>query len=189
MGAHVQRHTHTLARAHTHAHKEQQQQICHFEMANAHPIQYGAGLTDGPSVFKAKGADLISKQVRAGGEEGVRERGGERDAPVSVQRKGPDSTAITAGTHPLTYITPSTLHPRPHLFLLPNGVVGYRQSPCKHCNQRLFSIIIRACPKGSRLEGQGSSPSSEERSVNYKAHKEWRIGERNPAAAGSDSLI
>lgn len=59
---------------HTHT-KSNKSKSAHFETANAHPIQYGAGLTDGPSVFKAEGADLISKEVKP-------KRGRERDTPV-----------------------------------------------------------------------------------------------------------
>lgn len=67
----------TQKRAHTHAAhtKSNESKSAHFESAKAHPIQYGAGLTDGPSVFKAEGGDLISKQVKP-------ERGRERDTPV-----------------------------------------------------------------------------------------------------------
>lgn len=74
--ASIQRRTHT---AHT---KSNESKSAHFESAKAHPIQYGAGLTDGPSVFKAEGGDLISKQVKP-------ERGRERDTPVLARRKGP----------------------------------------------------------------------------------------------------
>lgn len=50
--------------AHTHTHTSNKSKSAHFEKANAHPIQYGAELTDGPSVFKAEGTHLISKQVK-----------------------------------------------------------------------------------------------------------------------------
>ncbi len=66
-------HTHTHTQG-THT-KSNKSKSAHFETAKAHPIQYGAGLTDGPSVFKAEGADLISKQVKP-------KRGRERDTPV-----------------------------------------------------------------------------------------------------------
>lgn len=55
VGTCVQRRTHT---------KSNKSKSAHFETANAHPIQYGAELTDGPSVFKAEGTHLISKQVK-----------------------------------------------------------------------------------------------------------------------------
>lgn len=52
----------SCSKAHTHT--SNKSKSAHFEMANAHPIQYGAELTDGPSVFKAEGTHLISKQVK-----------------------------------------------------------------------------------------------------------------------------
>lgn len=85
MGIRVQRHTHT----------EQKEQIY---QAKAHPIQYGAGLTDGPSVFKAEGATLISKQVKP-------KRRRERETPlcrhgIKVLPATPPQLGLTSNPHP-----------------------------------------------------------------------------------------
>lgn len=85
----------------------------HFETPNAHPIQYGAGLTDGPSVFKAWGADLISKQVKP-------KRGRTRDNPyvgtrAEVLPAPPQLGPTSPPASPLLLLSG-------HLFLLPGGV-------------------------------------------------------------------
>lgn len=72
MVARVQRRVHTYT-------STTKAKSAHFEMAKAHPIQHGARLTDGPSVLRAEGADLISKQVKP-------KRGRGRDTPVSAWR-------------------------------------------------------------------------------------------------------
>lgn len=113
---------------HIHTHQSNKSKSAHFETANAHSIQYGAGLTDGPSVFKAEGADLISKQVKP-------KRGRERETPLC--RHG---AKVLPALPPQLGLTSSHSHSLSHLFWLPGVEAGSKHTvpPHKRCNQPLF---------------------------------------------------